>query len=120
KDWSFDGLTTWHDLGEHFDKLRIQIALLSTLPEHSETFRQLKRLSIRPIRDQRIEPIRHRGDPREHGNLFTAQPIGISPAIGLLVMPADNRQHIREGSHRLEDVVTDDGMTLDDGELFVG
>ena len=65
-----------------------------------------------------IERIRHANDARHQGDLRSRQSIRVAPAIDMLVVQFDARQHflqLRNGAH---DVRAFDGVLLHQAELF--
>src|SRR5947209_3938916 len=114
---SWDSLRYFHIGGELHERmiltLSIPLQLLVMLLEHRDYGRvkagtgfhldmlhrifERNRTAILPVGRQCIEAINGRENARAHGNLFATQAIGISAAVPLLVVRANDRNHgIRE------------------------
>ena len=77
-----------------------------------------ERRTIDAVRDERVEDVRKRHDPRAERDLFPLEPVGIAAAVELLVMALDNRDQVRQVWRMQEHVRAVQRMSGDDQGLL--
>ena len=59
----------------------------------------------------------HGKDPCEPGDFFACEPVWITPSIKLLVMSADDPTYVLQVRRKIDQLLTEDWVLLDDGLL---
>src|SRR4029453_13191301 len=73
--------------------------------------------TVRPIRGERVETVDNREDPRADRSLLTAQPVGITASIPVLVMMSNDRHDWEREFDRRQNLRTNPGMLFHRLEL---
>src|SRR4051812_11791718 len=123
RDFGANGLGSPHLRLQHEEKFVHQLAVpqaAACLVEHGGlALHVAKGRLIRPLRSQRIVNVPNLQSSREQRDIFPAKPIGVAAAIPVLVMVADDGQHVAQAAQRTADVLASHWMLLHD-HPFVG
>ena len=73
---------------------------------------------VRTLGAQRVVHVHHLQNARQQGDIGAFERVRISRAIPVLVMVANDGQHVAKGAQRFHDVLADDGMLAHDLPLI--